>query len=131
MIVVDASTWVDHLLRSLPPEYRDQLVHQESASPPHVDFEVGSALLRLERRAIVPEGAARALIEAFSGMPIRRPRVNDDQVRALDLMDNSTYADALYIGLALRLSCPLMTSDHGMAESATMMGLTCFYTGCP
>lgn len=123
MIVVDASTWVDFLTGRVPDQYRRQILQEDPASPPHVDFEVGSALARLQRRELLPPGAAKALVREFSLMPFRRERVAEDQVRAFDVLDNATYADALYIALAVRLQCRLLTRDSGMAECARLVGV--------
>lgn len=123
MIVVDASTWVDYLTGSLAEDDTSQILSGDPASPPHVDFEVGSALLRLERRALLPPGSAKNLASFFSQLPLRRERSVQDQVQAYDLLDNATYADAIYTALATRLGSPLLTSDAGMVESARIAGV--------
>ena len=117
-IVADASVWVHYLIGALDDEERITLLDSDPVSPPHVDFEVGSALLRQERRGHLDAGAARALMGEFSAMPFRRQRHADDFGDALDLIDNATYADALYVTMARRLHLPLLTSDAGMAECA-------------
>lgn len=123
MIVVDASTWVDYLAGRLANHHRLMILQDEPVSPPHVDFEVGSALLRLERRGVLMAGSARALTREFAQMPFLRERDPLDQVSAFEMMHNATYADALYLALAERQDCPVLTSDAGMAECARIAGV--------
>jgi predicted nucleic acid-binding protein len=118
MIVVDATIWVDLLRGTLPEHLVETIASQSCVSPPHVDFEVGSALLRAESRGLVPAGRTADLVAAFSTVPMERPRHPDDPVRALSFVDNASYADALYLAMAARLGCPLMTLDTGLADAA-------------
>lgn len=123
MIVVDATVWVDRLLGVLPDDLSSQIRDEGAISPPHVDFEVGGALLRLERRGKLSRGAARELIAAFSVHPVERVRHSADAVGAAVLMDNATYADAWYIAMAQRLGLGIMTLDGGMKEAARIHGI--------
>jgi predicted nucleic acid-binding protein len=120
VIVVDATVWVDMLRGALDPEVRRVLLDDFCVSPPHVDFEVGSALLRGERRDVLPEGAAARLVGAFVSVPCRREYDATDPVRALRFRDNATYADAWYLAMASRLSCAVVTLDTGMAAAASL-----------
>lgn len=123
MIVVDATVWVDILRGALPDALAERVRAGGCLSPAHVDFEVGSALIRLERRGDLKHGHARALIEQFSHHPVERIRQPADATNAVDILDNSTYADAWYIALAKRLECGLITTDNGMKESARIQGV--------
>ncbi|MFD6857091.1 type II toxin-antitoxin system VapC family toxin [Rhodococcus sp. NPDC060090] len=123
MIVVDASVWVDLLRGALPAGYADRIRAAGCVSPPHVDFEVGSALLSLVRRGELEHDQARALIAAFSDHPVERIREPIDSVAAVGLIDNATYAEALYLALARRLSYQLMTLDRGMQNAARIHGV--------
>jgi predicted nucleic acid-binding protein len=123
VIVVDATVWVDYLIDALSDDHRQRLLDGAAASPSHVDFEVGSALLRRERRGELDVGTSRALVTGFSAMPFPRERDPDDLIAAFDLIDNATYADAVYVAMADRLKCPVMTCDSGMAECARIAGV--------
>lgn len=123
MIVVDASVWVDLLRGRLPTAIEDRLLGDLCIAPPHVDFEVGSALVRAERRDVIPEGAAGRLIDAFTSTPCRREYDATDPVRALRYRDNATYADAWYLAMASRVTCPVVTTDSGMATAAAAHGI--------
>jgi predicted nucleic acid-binding protein len=120
VIVVDATIWVDLLRGTLPEHLVETIASQSCVSPPHVDFEVGSALLRAQRRGLMPAGRAADLVSAFSTMPMERARHPADPVHALSFLGNASYADALYLAMAARLGCPLLTSDKGMADSAAI-----------
>lgn len=123
MIVVDATVWVDKLRGMLSTGLSEAIRAEGCASPAHVDFEVGSALIRLERRGELAPGHARELVAAFSRHPVERVRHPEDAVLAVDVMDNSTYADAWYLALAKRLDCPVMTMDAGMRAAAVIHGI--------
>jgi predicted nucleic acid-binding protein len=123
VIVVDATVWVDLLRGQLAPVVEDRLLGDLCIAPPHVDFEVGSALVRAERREIIPEGAAGRLIDAFTSTPCRREYDATDPVRALRYRDNATYADAWYLAMASRLTCPVVTIDSGMSTAAAAHGV--------
>jgi predicted nucleic acid-binding protein len=119
VIVADANAWVNYLIGALDEVHVLQLLNTESVTgPPHVDFEVGSALIRHERHGLLGEVPARDLMEAFTAMPFDRIRHADDLTAAFDLLNNATYADAIYVAMAKRLSCPIMTGDKGMIECA-------------
>lgn len=126
MIVVDATVWVDRLRGVLPERAAAAIRDEGCASPAHVDFEVGAALIRLERRGDLGKGAARGLIEEFSRHPLERIMQPVDAVRAVDLTNNASYADAWYIALAARLGCRLMTIDGGMKEAARIHNVEVF-----
>lgn len=122
MIVVDASVWVG-LLRVCCPGYADRIRIVGCVSPPRVDFEVGSALIRPVRRGELEFDQARELIAAFSTHPVERICEPVDSVAAVGLIDNDTYADTWYIAPAQRLAYPLMTLDDGMQKAARVHGM--------
>ncbi|MGH8774713.1 MAG: type II toxin-antitoxin system VapC family toxin [Jiangellaceae bacterium] len=120
MIVVDATAWIAYLVQRLPVDLTAVLNDKpdDLVAPPHVDFEVGSALRRMERQSQIDVGAARSFITAFSRLPLRRLRAPDDAVHALWFTENATYADAWYLALADRLGAAIMTTDTGMIAAA-------------
>lgn len=118
MIVVDAQAWVDRLVGVLADEHR-LMLRGEVTSPAHVDFEVGSALRRMERDQRLGAGVtARELVAVQVAIPFERGQEGADLVVGFDLLSNAGYADAVYLAMAKRLACPVMTSDKGMIEAA-------------
>jgi predicted nucleic acid-binding protein len=123
-LIVDASVWVDLLIGSLPVRKTEAVVTAECVSPPHVDFEVGAALVRIGRRSReIGEDTVAALLEHFSTIPLLRQHHPADALAALQLLDNSTYADAWYLAMARRLDAPIATTDAGLHEAATIHGI--------
>jgi predicted nucleic acid-binding protein len=123
VIVVDATVWVDKLRGMLAEHLSDAIWAAECISPPHVDFEVGAALLRLERRGDLQPGQARELIIIFGRHPVERARHAADAVAAADMIGNATYADAWYLAMAKRLGCPIISTDNGMKTAAVIHGI--------
>lgn len=123
MIVVDATVWVDALRGLLPDDLAAIIRSEGCASPAHVDFEVGSALIRLGRRGELTRHQARELIGAFARHPVERVYDASDAQHAAELLDNATFADAWYLALAARLDIPLLTLDEGMRVAANIQGV--------
>lgn len=123
MIVVDACAWVDYFLEALPPDVEGALTSDDLVGPPHVDWEVGSALLRRERTVGLGITTAKALIVGFVQLPFERVRHPADIEGAFDFMNNASFHDAIYLALARRLNSPVMTSDKGMIDAARIGGV--------
>jgi predicted nucleic acid-binding protein len=108
----------------LPARKTEAVVTADCFSPPHVDFEVGAALVRVGRRhREIGQAAVAALLEHFSAIPLLRQYHPADALTALQLLDNSTYADAWYLAMAKRMDAPIATTDAGMHEAATIRGI--------
>lgn len=118
MIVVNACVWVASLTGGLSPEMEDFLDESSPVSPAHVDVEVGSALTRLERRGTLNASTpARLLLEEFLAIPFARIYEAADLGAALDFINNAHYADAVYLAMAKRLNCPVMSVDSGVIDA--------------
>ncbi len=122
MIVVDATVWVERLLGTLAEDLAAQLESGAAVSPPHVDFEVGSALVRMWRRGELDGDRLTELVAGFVDLPFDRIRDSADAAGAVAVAHNATYADAWYVAMAKRLTCPLLTLDAGMREAARIHG---------
>ncbi len=123
-VVVDASAVVELLLRSpAAPAVEAAILSTPAFAPELLDAEVLAAIVGLDRggKMTSPDGA-RA-IEALLGSPITRvPHaglLSDAWARRANL---SPY-DALYVALAARLQCPLVTADRKLA-GAPGLGVT-------
>jgi predicted nucleic acid-binding protein len=116
VVVVDASVMLGLLLRQgSSPMLRPALVGTTPFAPQHLDAEILSALQRLvHRREVTGERAGLALarlreaaIERFPLPPLLH--------EAWTLRENVSAYDALYVALARRLGCPLLTADRRLA----------------
>lgn len=118
MIVLDASALVD-VVADRP--LRDAvLTHldQEILAPGHQLAEVASAIGRLVRGAeLTPEEGRRALTDA-AGLTQRVVTTDGDMLlRAHALRDSIRVLDGLYVALAERHGCALLTTDGRLARA--------------
>jgi predicted nucleic acid-binding protein len=128
VIVVDAHAWVERLTMTLSDNHRG-LLTGDAVSPAHTDFEVGSAVLRIARKGLLaPNVSPWDLIRAHQAMPFDRVHQPDDLVEAQAFMDNARYAEAIYLAMAKRLDCPVMSGDGNMVEAARIAGVECIDT---
>lgn len=113
---------------ALGDEHRG-LLAGDVASPAHADFEVGSALLRMSRKGLLaPNVSPWDLIRAHQAMPFDRVHQPGDLIEAQAFIDNARYADAIYLAMAKRLDCPVMSGDGTMVEAARINGVECIDT---
>lgn len=126
MIVVDAHTWVERLTMTLSDDHRG-LLAGDVVSPAHTDFEVGSALLRMSRKGVLTV-SPWDLIRAHQAMPFDRVHHHGDLVEAQAFADNARYADAIYLAMAKRLDCPVMSGDGNMIDAARIASVKCIDT---
>lgn len=105
------------------------LLAGDVVSPAHADFEVGSALLRMSRKGLLaPNVSPWDLIRAHQAMPFDRIHQPDDLIEARAFIDNARYADAIYLAMAKRLDCPILSGDGNMVEAARISGVECIDT---
>lgn len=113
MIVLDASAAVEWLLRSPRGRRVDALVEADPllVAPALLDVEVLSVLRRaLLGRALTERRAAEAL-DMLAQAPVRRYPHAPLLRRALDLRENVSAYDAMYVALAEALGATLLTGD--------------------
>lgn len=119
MSVLDTSAVVDLLLGDEAAPAVERIVAEGGcAAPDVVVFETIAVLRRaLARRAISERRASTAVadlgdlsVELFPALALR--------LRAWELRDNLTAADALFVALAEALDEPLVTKDHRLATAA-------------
>ena len=115
-LVVDASVLVELLLGSpASPLIRSALLGRTAVAPQHLDAELISALRALVRRGDVLEARARLALTRLSTAAVERFPLPPLLADAWTLRDNLSSYDALYVALARRLRCPLLTSDVRLA----------------
>ena len=117
MIVVDASTIVDHLC-GVDTKLLDAALGRMYA--PHLlDHEVVSALRRATRGGRLSEARALDALTDYSDMRIVRWMAAPDlRRRAFELCHDITAYDAAYVALAEALDCPLVTRDERLARTS-------------
>lgn len=117
-VVVDASALVELLLRRPAARAVGQILSRETAyAPDLVDAEMLSALCRHERAGGLSASRARAAIRAASRAPVRRVANRTLLEDARRRLGNLSACDALYVALAARLGCPLVTADRRLASA--------------
>jgi len=118
--VVDSSVVVKWFLPETSHEralvllrrYREQSIRL--LAPALLMVEVGNVFCkRVRRRELIESSAA----QAFQLLKINAPAIVDDQAllddaMALALLGGQTVYDCLYLALALRLECDLITADR-------------------
>lgn len=119
MIVLDASALVDVVADRPQKEAVLQHLDQALTTPAHQLAEVSSAVGRLVRSGdLTPESAERALVDAAS---LVQDIVLVDEamlLRAFALRESVRVLDGLYVALAERFDCPLLTTDGRLARSS-------------
>ena len=120
LVVVDASALVAAVADAGSPgrQARERLRDCRRVAPFLIDAEVGSALRSLVLRGEFDEGnaeSARLLAERM--IHRRHPHHGVLAARAWQLRQNVSFYDALYVALAERLDCPLVTADQRIARA--------------
>ncbi|MBM7516708.1 type II toxin-antitoxin system VapC family toxin [Nocardioides nitrophenolicus] len=118
MIVLDASALVDVVTDQ--PAKPAVLAHlaQPIAAPAHQLAEVLSAIARMVRGGqLAPAEATAAMSDAASLSQDQVPLDGELLARAMALQDRVRVLDGLYVALAERFGCPLLTTDERLQRS--------------
>lgn len=114
--VIDASAMVDLLVgSSLGDAVRRRLEDHELHAPAHFDAEVLSALGRLHRAGKLSANEVTRRLAQVVAAPIRRHELVSLLDRAWELRHAIRLVDGLYVALAARLGCPLLTTDAALS----------------
>ena len=118
MIVLDASALLDVVLDQ--PAKPDALEHldQPILAPAHQSAEMLSAVARLVRARAISEASAQAALDDAAAL--RQEIVYPDRAllqRALELDGRIRVLDAVYVAVAERHDCPLLTTDMRLART--------------
>ena len=121
MIVVDASTLVEVLLRARGAQaIEDRLFENgQTLHAPHlIDVEVAHAIRRYAISGQIKGDRGRAAFAILAALPLNRYPHGFLLPRIWDLRNNLTAYDAVYIALAETLQVPLITRDRRLAGAA-------------
>ena len=98
-----------------------RLLDRERASAPDlINAEVLSALRRLVAAGLVEPTRARLAVADLAQSDIRRVSTGPLMARAWDLRDKLTPYDAMYVALAERLDCAILTLDDKLPRAPTL-----------
>ena len=118
MIVLDASALVDVVADRSGRDAVLPYLTQRLAAPGHQLAEVSSAIARLVRAdELSPGEGRRALADAADLVQETVPLDGMLLERAFALRDSLRILDGLYVALAERLGCPLLTTDLRLARA--------------
>lgn len=119
MIVIDASAFLELLLRTPMGLAVESVLRGDRAATPHLfDAEVLNCLVRLGRGGVLDAGEVDVAITDLRDAPITRVDQRPLLGRARALSVALSGYDALYAALAEELGCVLVTGDAGLAATA-------------
>ncbi len=105
------------------------MLTREQLHAPHlVDAEVASGVRRLTAAGRVRPRSARRVLHTWTRVGVTRYPMYGLLARVWELRDNVSAYDALYVALAERLGCPLVTTDRRLSQAP---GLRCALTLVP
>lgn len=122
MIVVDASTLVEALLRVDERGERCRAtleVRRQIVVPHHFRIEVANAIRGQFLGGLITEAKGRTALQELARFKARIPRKPAQQFdRIWELRHNLTAYDAAYVALAEALDAPLLTTDARLARTS-------------
>ena len=117
-VVVDASVLTELVLGLPAAEQAAQVLSEwDLIAPSHLDSEVLSAIFGLLRAKRVGDERASLAVTRLVTAPVERVAAQALVRDALELRHNLSAYDALYVALARRLDCRLVTADRRMATA--------------
>lgn len=116
MIVLDASALIDVVLDQPAKSGVLDLLGDEVCAPAHQLAEVLSAIARVERSGAIDADTAAAAVRDAASL-VQEFTVPEEALlsRAFELRERIRVVDGLYVALAERLRCPLVTTDRRLA----------------
>ena len=97
------------------PEAIEVLTAEAIEAPHLIDAEVVQALRMLVIRGVVEADVAHDRVARWAHLPVRRHDAATLLRRVWALREVLSAYDALYVALAERLDCPLVTADRRLA----------------
>jgi len=116
--VIDASALVETLLQTRRAAAAgDALRDLDLYAPAHLDAEILSVVFGLIRAGKLDERRARLAIRRLRQLDLERVPIDALALDSLALRHNLSAYDALYVALARRLRCSLVTADRRIAAA--------------
>ena len=118
-LVIDASAWVDLLMRNPSGRWvRERIAGQVLHAPAHLDIEMLSALGRMHRAGSLADTEVADHLRTAARAPIHRHALPDLTEAAWSRRHSLRISDAYYVELATRLEVPLIATDRRLARAA-------------
>lgn len=118
--MIDASAFVEYLLQT-PFGLQVATIVEDPLSELHApalcDVEVCAALRRAAADERMPRGATLERLDAYLDLPVWRHNHQALLRRILELQENFTAYDAIYVSLCEALSATLVTGDGGLTRA--------------
>lgn len=120
MTVVDTGVVVRYLLRGEPVDEIVQIFRQRPppVAPDVVIFECLATIRRIAFRGDLQAAEAEDAVKILGELPLALFGSLPLRIRAWELRENMTAADALFVALAEKLGEPLATKDRALAAAA-------------
>ncbi len=93
-------------------------------APEVLPFEVGNALTRMVKKAVLEPGEVTAAWDAVRTIPVALQNFDIEAALGLAVRFGIYAYDAYFLECALRLRLPLLTLDRGMRRIAQELGIT-------
>ena len=121
-VVVDASAGVEIAAETSTGKSLRQLLPPaaELWVPEHFFAECGAVLRKWSNGNLLTAAQLDAAMDRLLQWPLRRVQVRELFRDAWALRHNLTFADALYVALAVEVGASLLTGDHRLAAAPTL-----------
>jgi len=119
--VIDASVAVKWLVPEIHAERAMRLLDENHVlmAPDLVFAEIGNVLLKKSRMGEIATEAALEMLTDFKGIPLQIYKTDALLEYAWDIADTHkrSFCDSLYIALAMRTACRMVTADLKLISS--------------
>jgi predicted nucleic acid-binding protein len=121
-VVVDASAGVEIAAETATGNALSRLVPPDAELwvPEHFFAECGAAFRKWHNGGVLSPGQLDAAIGRLLRLPVRRVQLRGLFRDSWGRRHNFTFADALYVTLAVDIGASLLTGDHRLAAAPTM-----------
>lgn len=121
-VVIDASAGVEIAAETTTGKALRELIPTGARLyvPEHFYAECGAVLRKWANGSILADSQLSAAVDRLVRMPLNRVQLRELFKPAWAYRHNLTFADALYVALADRISATLLTGDHKLAAAPTL-----------
>lgn len=118
-VVLDTSVAVDLLAGRMAPDIAPAIVALTLVTVGHLDAEVLTSLVRMQRRGTLSDAVVATAIDDLAALPVERVPVAATLLHdAWAMRHNVTMPDALYLALARSVGGRVLTLDGRLRRAA-------------